>query len=145
MSWILKKRRYVMQTQMRSKCWLVKEKNWLHKEPIRGTVKYYGIPETQFQVCTQVRAFFQMLSHMRQRALRTTLQLHCCNNNSCDVTVFRCRMKVQVILTWNAAMTCGRDIIDILAPQRNCGIVWTDLKPPKCIGLHHIFTELMKL
>ena len=26
-----------------------------------------------------------------------------------------------------AAVTCGRKVIDISAPQRNCGVVWTDL------------------
>ena len=53
-------------------------------------------------------------------------------HRNCDDTALRCRMKVKFILTWNV-VTCGRkQSIYRSAPQRNCGVVWTDLNnvPP---------------
>ena len=60
---------------------------------------------------------------------------------SCDVTL-RCRMKVIFILTWNA-VTCGRDVIDISAPQRNYGV--TDLNLYIALIGVHVTTALVTL
>ena len=48
----------------------------------------------------------------------------------CNVTALRCRMKVKFILNkryGDAAVIFGRDIIDILAPKSDCGVIWMDL------------------
>ena len=56
-------------------------------------------------------------------------RLRCRTAEACDVTALRrvawsqiyCNLKCS-----DAAVTCGRDVIHISAPQRNWGIVWTD-------------------
>ena len=45
----------------------------------------------------------------------STIVLRCSVEHLLDVTALWCRI-------------CGRDVIDIYAPQQNCGVVWTDLK-----------------
>ena len=57
--------------------------------------------------------------------------LRCRTAHSYNITSLWCRIKVKFVynLTCSyAVVTDGRDVVNISVPQRNCGVVWTDLK-----------------
>ena len=65
------------------------------------------------------------------RSVHTIPQLRCVAALHTHAMLLDCIVawKLNFNLKWSdAAVTCGRDVIDISAPQRNCGKVWTDLK-----------------
>ena len=86
----------------------------------------YNLCEWSWKVCCGPK----MLDHVtiKIHSYYTAIALCCCTAHLCDVTALWCRMKVWFILTWNA-VTCCRDVIDLSAPQHNCGVGWTGLKP----------------
>ena len=66
------------------------------------------------------------------RSYYTTIVLRCRTADSCNVTALRCRMKDKIhfnLISGDAAVTCGRNVIDISAQQRNWGVVWRNLNP----------------
>ena len=73
-----------------------------------------------------------LISLLRFVHTYTTSQLWCVAPLHMHVMLLHSAVSHEVIciLTWNASdavVTCGKDVIDILALQRNCGVVWTDI------------------
>ena len=55
----------------------------------------------------------------------TSFVLRYRNVDSCNVSALGCHMEFKCLnfKCIDAAVTCGRDVIDISKPQRNCGVV----------------------
>ena len=82
------------------------------------------------------------------RSVHTTPLLHCVallHAHSCDVICNGMSHKSSIYLNLKcsaAAVTCDIDVIDILAPQPNFGVVWTDLKPFICNAYTVLYIHL---